>query len=530
MLKSLRAGLALLMVGLMMLSSTHSVSAASFSDVSSFKTEIEYLTEAGIINGFPDGTYRPSAPILRVQAVMMIMRDLGMPEETPKDPGFVDIKPADRGYAEVAAAVELGIISGKEGNRFDPQGKLTRAEMAKVLVNAYELGSIYPQGFKDVPTRYWAYPFISSLAANNVTVGYPDGTFKPGVTIDRAQFAAFMARILNPGFKPYSPSVADAYLEDAWDMLATDAIKHPTEPIVYIIDGNDNTLNAINTDTYESITVELPYPAEKLAYANGKVYVTQVKVPHSSNMDEDQQQGAFGVYSADTLESLKLIHIGLDPYDIEADNQGVVYISSGSSQWTRIESYNGETGAILSSQTIRQRSYIDMTPKQDKIYAIDTDSSPRDIAAYTIVDGKLQPEKDSPYHGDYDLSKHLEVSPDGRYLFNGLGGIFRASVNTAADMTYVGKLDRPFTAAAYDLTYGELYTSNGKNLITVYDYDTFESIYQLTSYGAIDYMFFDAKSDSLLILTKVKIGDSQKTYLGFEKIYFAVETVNPEKE
>ncbi|MBW9234536.1 S-layer homology domain-containing protein, partial [Leptospira santarosai] len=152
-LKSLRAGLALLMVGLMMLSSTHSVSAASFSDVSSFKEEIEYLTDAGIINGFPDGTYRPSSPILRVQAVMMIMRDLGMPKETPKDPGFVDIKPADRGYAEVAAAVELGIISGKEGNRFDPQGKLTRAEMAKILVNAYELGSIYPKGFKDVPTK-----------------------------------------------------------------------------------------------------------------------------------------------------------------------------------------------------------------------------------------------------------------------------------------------------------------------------------------------------------------------------------------
>jgi len=233
--------LAIFLVSFVVLTSAQTTSAASFSDVSGFKKEIEFLTGAGVINGFPDGTYRPAAPILRVQAVLMIMRDLGMPKETPQSPGFIDIKPGDRGYAEVARAVELGIISGKDSTHFDPNGKLTRAEMAKILVNAYELGGIYPKGFADVSTNSWAYPFISSLAANNVTVGYSDGNFKPSLTIDRAQFAAFMARILEPSFKPYSPSVADTFLEVAADVFITDAIMHPTEPILYMIDGNDNT-------------------------------------------------------------------------------------------------------------------------------------------------------------------------------------------------------------------------------------------------------------------------------------------------
>jgi hypothetical protein len=522
-LRKLRALTALLFVSLVFISSTHTVSAAEFRDVTSFKKEIDFLTEAGVISGFTDGTYRPTAPILRVQAVMMIMRDLGLPEGTPKNPGFVDIKPGDRGYVEVARAVELGIISGKEGKLFDPQGKLTRAEMAKILVSAYELGGIYPKGFSDVSMRYWAYPSISSLAANNVTVGYPNGTFKPTVTIDRAQFAAFMARIIEPSFKPFSPTVADTLLEVAADILVTDVIMHPTEPILYLIDGNDNSLVSINTETYEDITVQLPYPAEKLAYANGKVYVTQVKKPHSPYIFDENQQGAFAVLDSETLETLNLIHIQLDPFDIEADDQGVVYISSGSGQHTRIESYKETTGAILSSQRISDSSYIDMNADQSKIYAITTNESPRTISAYSINEGKLQPAIRSPYHGDYNLYTHLEISPDGRYLMNGTGNIFRSSSTATADMTYVGKLDRSFSSTAYDLNFGELYTANGKNLIQVYDYTTFEAIYQISAYGEIKNMFYVAEDNMLLILSNVKIGDSPKTYLGFEKIFFDVE-------
>lgn len=33
--------------------------------------------------------------------------------------------------------------------------------------------------FADVPADYWALPFIQALAARNVIVGYPDGTYKP---------------------------------------------------------------------------------------------------------------------------------------------------------------------------------------------------------------------------------------------------------------------------------------------------------------------------------------------------------------
>ena len=43
------------------------------------------------------------------------------------------------------------------------------------------------------------------LAQNNITAGLPDGTFGPDVKVTREQFAAFLARVLEPSFRPALP-------------------------------------------------------------------------------------------------------------------------------------------------------------------------------------------------------------------------------------------------------------------------------------------------------------------------------------
>ncbi|MGH1396394.1 MAG: S-layer homology domain-containing protein [Trichormus sp.] len=48
--------------------------------------------------------------------------------------------------------------------------------------------------FSDVPANYWAEPFIQGLAARNIVVGYPDGTFRPKQPIDRDEFAAIIRK------------------------------------------------------------------------------------------------------------------------------------------------------------------------------------------------------------------------------------------------------------------------------------------------------------------------------------------------
>ncbi|MBB3905726.1 S-layer homology domain-containing protein [Anoxybacteroides rupiense] len=61
----------------------------------------------------------------------------------------------------------------------------------------------YPVDFKDVNAKFWAYSYIDKLAANEVTNGYMDLTFKPNHYVTRAQMAACIYRALTGS--PFNP-------------------------------------------------------------------------------------------------------------------------------------------------------------------------------------------------------------------------------------------------------------------------------------------------------------------------------------
>lgn len=52
--------------------------------------------------------------------------------------------------------------------------------------------------FPDVPSDYWAYPFIADLSQRGIITGLEDGTFKPDQPVNRAQYAALIQGILPP--------------------------------------------------------------------------------------------------------------------------------------------------------------------------------------------------------------------------------------------------------------------------------------------------------------------------------------------
>ncbi|MGF2618070.1 hypothetical protein FZC84_22725 [Rossellomorea vietnamensis] len=171
-----------------------------FDDLIRYQDEIYFLTGKSIITGYPDGTFRPEEPIKRIQAVKMILREMGVETSGSPDPGLTDMQPGAYGYEDVSTAVKLGFISGKDNGTFDPFGTLTRGQMAKILVKAYHLNGSIEKDFKDVGKEQWAYEFINTLAANNITTGYDDNTFRPNHQISRQHFSVFMARYLDDQF------------------------------------------------------------------------------------------------------------------------------------------------------------------------------------------------------------------------------------------------------------------------------------------------------------------------------------------
>ncbi|MFS1518542.1 S-layer homology domain-containing protein [Bacillus sp. SCS-151] len=161
--------------------------------------EIAYLSNYGIIKGYQDGTFKPEDEIKRGQAAVMFVRALGLEINNRPDPGFNDVSKNHIYYKEIATAVDEGIFPrGESFNAFSP---LTRADMARAIVNAYDLKGNFEGEISDVLSSHWAYKYVGILAENNITKLYNDGSFKPDKTVNRAQFSTFFARVLDDRFK-----------------------------------------------------------------------------------------------------------------------------------------------------------------------------------------------------------------------------------------------------------------------------------------------------------------------------------------
>lgn len=100
----------------------------------------DYIQQAsglGIINGFKDGTFRPSETLTRTQTVSILVRALDL--KTDKKSPFTDTKNyTDEVQADIAAAYHHGLIKGV-GGKFKPTDEITRAEMALLFYRAYEI-------------------------------------------------------------------------------------------------------------------------------------------------------------------------------------------------------------------------------------------------------------------------------------------------------------------------------------------------------------------------------------------------------
>ena len=100
---------------------------------------------------------------------------------------------------------EAGIVAGKRPGTYAPQEGVTRAQMAAFLSRAYDYRARQageqplPEGgdhFSDDDTSPLE-PEIDKAAAAGFAGGYGDGTYRPGVVVQRGQMAAFLARTLD---------------------------------------------------------------------------------------------------------------------------------------------------------------------------------------------------------------------------------------------------------------------------------------------------------------------------------------------
>jgi len=167
-----------------------------FTDISGHWAEnaIRDITGRCIIIGYPDGEFKPNAPLIRAHVAVMLTRALELPPNRPLN-SFHDVSNNSPYYEAILTASQAGIFEGTNGY-FYPTQQLTRAQMAKILVISFNLPLGGKSTFHDVPNTHWASPYIAALESHGLAFG-KDGHYKPEEPVTRAQFVAFMYRALH---------------------------------------------------------------------------------------------------------------------------------------------------------------------------------------------------------------------------------------------------------------------------------------------------------------------------------------------
>ncbi|MFC1600137.1 S-layer homology domain-containing protein [Patescibacteria group bacterium] len=184
--------------------------ALAYSDVSN-NTAIDYITDAGIVEGYEDGTYRPANPINRAEFTKILIE--AKTGENPTDSAaacFNDFSIEQWFSSYVCYAKDEGIISGYPDGSFGPANNIKLTEAAKILVNVFEISKVDPVGDD------WYSEFTETLISEKYI---PDTFSNVGDDVTRGQMAEMIWRIMEekhdqPALTEFDPEPCQPLGED----------------------------------------------------------------------------------------------------------------------------------------------------------------------------------------------------------------------------------------------------------------------------------------------------------------------------
>lgn len=101
---------------------------------------------------------------------------------------FPDVSPLREGYVAILSLRDRGVIGGYTDGTFRPDVGINRAEFLKILVAGFRGDEIRGETecFRDIADEWFA-PYICAAKRLGWIDGYPDGTFRPAQRINRAE-------------------------------------------------------------------------------------------------------------------------------------------------------------------------------------------------------------------------------------------------------------------------------------------------------------------------------------------------------
>lgn len=142
---------------------------------------------------------RPEGKITRAEVATIYFRMLTDESRTKfwsQSNSYSDVKAGDWFNNAVSTLSNAGIIAGYEDGSFRPNGYITRAEFATIAARFFDVTYNGKDLFPDI-SGHWAKDYINQAANKGFVNGYEDGTFKPDRNITRAEAVTLVNRTLD---------------------------------------------------------------------------------------------------------------------------------------------------------------------------------------------------------------------------------------------------------------------------------------------------------------------------------------------
>ncbi|MCS7460764.1 S-layer homology domain-containing protein [Paenibacillus doosanensis] len=176
-------------------------SAASLIDIEGHwaENDINRAAANGIVNGYPDGAFKPNNPVTRAEFTVMLAGALKLKGEV-SSLTFTDNDQIGRwAITAVEQVVQAGIVNGYEDGSFRPNDYISRAEMAAMIARALKKeinANAFTDFADDEAIPQWAKGAIKATRTLGIVDGRGSNQFAPNETATRGEATVMLLRML----------------------------------------------------------------------------------------------------------------------------------------------------------------------------------------------------------------------------------------------------------------------------------------------------------------------------------------------
>ncbi len=183
--------------------------------------QINSWTAKGLIQGYPDGTFKPDQGINRAEFFTLVNRSLGLQKRASLT--FTDVIGNEWFVEQIEKAVVEGYVEGYPDGTIKPYQSITRQEVAVIMSRLFSLESPEQVPAAERFTDYgqipeWSKNAVKAVVGKGYVLGYPDGSFKPERPITRAETTVLLDRILGTFYNApgtYGPAEDKEVIDNA---------------------------------------------------------------------------------------------------------------------------------------------------------------------------------------------------------------------------------------------------------------------------------------------------------------------------